>query len=181
MKNTKTAFKFFTITEWKEEEKYLQQQHTKGWEFIKVNFLGLYHFKKCKPEDVVYQLDYNPDKNKSEYINMFNDCGWEYLQDYVGYSYFRKPASKMDGNEEIFCDDSSRVDMMKRVFKGRMIPLLVIFFLIIIPNIFLQTQAGTTMVNHILAGMFIALLLLYISLFINFGYKFWKYLKSVHK
>lgn len=26
---------------------------------------------------------------------MFTDCGWEYLQDFVGYSYFRKPKAAM--------------------------------------------------------------------------------------
>lgn len=55
---------------------------------------------------------------------MFRDCGWEYLQNFVGYSYFRKAASDMDGTEEeIFCDDASRLDMIKRVFSQRMVPL----------------------------------------------------------
>jgi len=46
---------------------------------------------------VVYQLDYNQEgrSHKEEYIQMFTDCGWEYLQDFVGYSYFRKPKAAM--------------------------------------------------------------------------------------
>lgn len=126
MKKTKTEFKYFTIPEWKREEKYLREQHKNGWEFVSVNFPGLYHFKKCEPKDVIYQLDYNSDSvaQKSEYIQMFRDCGWEYLQNFVGYSYFRKAASDMDGTEEeIFCDDASRLDMIKRVFSQRMVPL----------------------------------------------------------
>ena len=130
MKNTKTEVRFFTITEWEKEQDYLRQQHQKGWKFVRVNFIGLYHFEKCEPEDVIYQLDYNPEglEHKEEYVQMFRDCGWEYLQDYVGYSYFRKAAALMDGEEEIFCDDASRADMMRRVFKGRMIPLFIVFF-----------------------------------------------------
>lgn len=51
MENFKTEIKFFSIPEWKKEEKYLREQHKKG---------------------------------------------WEYLQNYVGYSYFRKAASEME-------------------------------------------------------------------------------------
>lgn len=56
MKDTKTVFKFFTITEWKKEEDYLRREHKNGWKFVGVNFIGLYHFVKCDPEDVIYQL-----------------------------------------------------------------------------------------------------------------------------
>ena len=145
MKDTKTEFKYFSILEWKKEEKYLREQHKNGWEFVSVNSIGLYHFKKCTPQDVIYQLDYNPESvtQKNEYVQMFQDCGWEYLQNYVGYSYFRKAASEMDGTEEeIFCDNASRLDMMKRVYKQRMIPLVCSFFLIIIPQIIMQSQVG---------------------------------------
>lgn len=34
---------------------------------------------------MIYQLDYNPDgkKNQEEYVQMFEDCGWEYLKDFA--------------------------------------------------------------------------------------------------
>ena len=183
MKNTKTEIRFFSITEWKKEENYLREQHKNGWEFVKVNGFCLYHFQKCEPKDTVYQLDYNPDSlyQKSGYIQMFRDCGWEYLQNYVGYSYFRKAASEMgDTEEEIFCDDASRLDMMKRVFKGRMIPLVTIFFLIIIPQIFMQSQVHMP-INHYLMVFFCVMFVLYLGLFISFAIPFWKYYRSAHK
>ncbi len=183
MKNTKTEIRFFPIPAWKKEEYYLREQHKNGWKFVKVNGLCLYHFQKCDPKDVVYQLDYNPDSTfqKSEYIQMFRDCGWEYLQNYVGYSYFRKAASEMDGTEEeIFCDDASRLDMMKRVFTGRMIPLLVIFFLVIIPQIIMQSQIHTP-TNHNMMVFFCVMFGLYLGMFISFAIPFWKYYKSAHK
>ena len=105
MKGKKTEMKFFPIPQWKKEERYLREQHRKGWRFVKVNGLCLYHFEKCEAEDVIYQLDYNPDAitQKSEYVQMFQDCGWEFLQNFMGYSYFRKAAREMDGrDEEIF-------------------------------------------------------------------------------
>lgn len=120
---TKKTFRYFTIFEYEKEQNYLRNMHQAGWKFVKVSGFGIYHFEKCIPEDVIYQLDYNPDgiKHKDEYVTMFSDCGWEYLQDYVGYSYFRKPASETIGTEEIFCDNDSRLQMLKRVYKDRAI------------------------------------------------------------
>ena len=133
MKNTnycKKFFRYFSIFEYEKEEKYLREMHKSGWRFLKVTGLGVYHFEKCIPADVIYQLDYNQDskEHKDEYLQMFSDCGWEYLQNYAGYSYFRKPAADMNGDEEIFCDNESKLQMMERVLKGRMTPLLILFF-----------------------------------------------------
>lgn len=182
MKDTKTELRFYSIPEWKKEEIYLRKQHKNGWKFNKIIFPGFYHFEKCEPEDVVYQLDYNQDgiSHKEEYVKMFNDCGWEYIQDFAGYSYFRKPVSEMDGDEEIFCDDASRADMLKRVFVGRMTPLLSMFFLVIIPQIYMLSQQNTP-VHHTLAVFFIFMFVLYLFMFIYFGLSFLKYWKKVHK
>lgn len=118
---TKKTFKFFSIFEHEKEEDYLRKMHLLGWKFVKVSGFAVYHFEKCVPEDVIYRLDYNKDgiKNKDEYVRMFNDCGWEYLQDYVGYSYFRKPALAAAGTNEIFCDEDSKQQMFKRVCKDK--------------------------------------------------------------
>ena len=182
MKNTKTRFQYFSILQWKEEQEYLREQHKQGWKLVRVDLIGRYLFEKCEPEDVVYQLDYNPegDGHKAAYVQMFEDCGWEYLQDYVGYSYFRKPVSQMKEEEEIFCDDASRADMMKRVFKGKMIPLACILLLVILPNIYMQSRINTVS-SHILLGVLIALLAIYAVLFASFGIRLWKYMKSLHQ
>lgn len=180
MKDKKTKIRFFTVAQWQQEQEFLRQEHNNGWKFTSLNALGCYHFEKCEPQDVVYQLDYNPDgiAHKAEYVQMFRDCGWEYLQDYFGYSYFRKPVSAMDGNEEIFCDDSSRLDFMKRVFRWRIIPLIIIFFCVIVPQIFLQYRNGYTL-SKIITGIYVVLGVIYLILFLHFAIQFWKYLKSL--
>lgn len=73
----KKQFKWFTIFEYEKEQDYLREMHKSGWKFIKVIGLGMYHFEKCIPQDVVYQLDYNKDglAHKDEYLKMFDDCG----------------------------------------------------------------------------------------------------------
>ena len=116
----KTTVKFFSVVDWEEEQNYLREMHRRGWKFVRLTALCFYHFVKCEPEDVIYQLDYNADgvEHKDEYVQLFADCGWEYLQDYMGYSYFRKSASQTEGAEEIFCDDASRLQMFERVGRG---------------------------------------------------------------
>lgn len=181
-RDRKTEIRFFSVPEWRKEQDYLRERHQNGWKFVKVNFPGIYHFEKCEPEDVIYQLDYNQEgiAHKMEYIQMFDDCGWEYLQDLAGYSYFRKPVSQMDGEEEIFCDDSSRLDMMTRVLRGRMLPLIVIFLCIIIPQLFIQGQYNHYM-STILFYTFLMMFILYLGIFASFGYQFWKYWKTLRK
>lgn len=170
---TKKQFKFFTIFQVEEEQEYLRRMHQKGWKFVGVSFLVIYNFVSCEPEDVVYQLDYNKEgiANKAEYVQMFKDCGWEYLMDFVGFSYFRKPACNMSGEEEIFSDDESRLAMVDRIYKGRMIPLLVLFFTIVLPQFIMQSLHG----EYALAIVFLCILILYLTIFVGFVVKRKKY------
>ena len=82
----KKEFKYLTIFKYEEEQEYLRDMHKHGWKLVKISGIGIYHFEECEPEDVVYQLDYNLQKN-DEYFQMFKDCGWEYLFDFAQYSY----------------------------------------------------------------------------------------------
>ncbi|NCC64433.1 MAG: DUF2812 domain-containing protein [Spirochaetia bacterium] len=166
MKQTSWAFKVFTIMEFEEEGEYLREQQKKGWKLTAIRFPGIYYFVRCDAMDVVYQLDYNQEgrAHKDTYVQMFKDCGWEYLFDYVGYSYFRKNATEMKHDESIYCDNTSRLDMIRRIFKTRMIPLLFFFFLVILPNLFLHFDEKFSF-------MFIAslvLLVVYGLVFTNF-------------
>lgn len=167
---TKKEFKIFTIANHKEEEQYLRQQHNAGWRFVKVTGIGTYHFEKCQPEDVVYQLDYNQEasSDKSEYIRMFADCGWDYIQEFFGYSYFRKRAADMNGEEEIFCDDASRLAMMERVYKGRLVPLLVVFFAVLLPQFVSNLSSG----NYGVAMFLGVVLSLYVVIFVYFAVRY---------
>lgn len=184
MGKTKTEFKWFTIPEYRKEEEYLSEMHRKGWKFKKVTFPGFYHFEQCEPENITYRLDYNQEgvANKTEYVQMFADCGWEYLFDFVGYSYFRKVSDGTDLNEEIFCDDESRLDMMKRVYRGRVLPLIIIFFCVILPQLMMNTtgHAGGGIVQDVLSSMLLILGFVYIILFASFSVQFYQYEKLIH-
>ena len=160
---TKKEWKYFSIFNHEKEQEYLREQHKQGWKFIKVTGIGTYHFEECQSEDVVYQLDYNQEgsKHREEYIQMFSDCGWEYIQEFVGYSYFRKAFADMNDEEEIFCDDVSRLAMLERVYKGRVLPLLVLFTACLLPQFILNFANG----RYFLAASMGGILLIYIVFF----------------
>lgn len=177
MSNRKLKINWFSIPDWKREEVWLNKQHLKGWKFVSFVPPCFYKFEKCEPENVVYQLDYNQEglKEKTDYIQIFEDCGWEYITDSVGYSYFRKSASQMNGPEEIFCDDQSRMDMIRRVFKGKMIPLLALFLCIIVPQLCINYHRA--IYGEEIVWLFFAfggLLAIYLIIFINFAIAYWK-------
>ena len=94
-----------------------------------------------------------------------------YCRKFVGYSYFRKPLKDMNGEEEIFSDDASKLEMMDRVYKGRMIPMIVIFFCCICPQLIMQAM-GEDPENAIMFKLFIVLFLLYLLIFYRFAKKY---------
>ena len=179
MNNKKINFRVFTITQYRQEENYLSKMHEKGWKFISVTFPGFYKFEKCTPSKTSYRLDYNKEArhNMRDYIQMFADCGWDHILDFVGYSYFRKENCSNDKDEEIFSDDSSRLDMMNRVFKGRITPLIIIFICVIIPQL-CQTAFGHLGTN-VFMGFFIFMALLYLIIFTVIGFQYYKFEKKV--
>lgn len=170
---TKKQRKFFTIFQYEQEQDYLRQMHRAGWKLTQVTGLCMYHFEKCQPQDVIYQLDYNRDglAHREEYLQMFADCGWQYIQDYMGYSYFRKPAGEAGMAEEIFCDEESRFQMMQRVMKGRMTPLLAIFFCVLLP------QLISNLINrhYVIAAFMGLMLVLYLALFAACAIQYLRY------
>ncbi len=136
---TFTEFRYFVLTDYEIEEEYLRRMHRDGWKLTRVNLPGFYHFEKCEPEDVIYRIDFRPQEKteKEAYTRLFEDYGWEYLQDVNDFSYFRKPAAAVqnENDAEIFNDNASRLAMLKRIFRRRMIPVTVLFFCCLIPNI----------------------------------------------
>ena len=125
-------FQWFSLTDYEKEEAFLREKHIQGYKLIKVTLPGFYYFERCEPEDVVYKLDFNPQSTveKERYVQMYADYGWEYLQDLNDYSYFRKSACNAEEHDlTIFSDDQSKLDMLKRIFFKRMVPILFIFLL----------------------------------------------------
>ena len=99
---TKKAFKLFTIFQYKEEQDYLRKMHQSGWKFIKVSKLSVYHFEKCIPEDVIYQLDYNRDgiKNIDEYVRCSTIAVGNICNAIPDIAIFENPQRKQQGQRK---------------------------------------------------------------------------------
>ena len=179
---TKREFRFYTLAEYDKEQKYLERRHREGWKFVRVSGYGIYHFEKCEPCGYVYQLDYNKEgiKDRGEYIQMFADCGWEHVADYVGYSYFRKPIADMNGEEEIFDDNNSKVEMMQRIFVGKVIPLVVMIMLYLFLQFYLP-KVLEGLILTVLLYVMRCILILYVMVMIHFFAKYFKYRRSIKK
>lgn len=119
--------------------------------------------------------NYHPDGPLSDYLQIFADCGWEYVESFSGYHYFRKSLAQMtDGEETIFCDRASRLDMIHRVFRRRVVPLMCIFVCILLPQLFLSHQLSRT----IFTGIFGVLFVLYLVIFLQFGLQYRRLLQQ---
>ena len=136
-KQLKREFRLFTIAEYEKEEAYLARKHREGWRLVTAAMPGWYTFEACEPEEVIYQLDYNSTQGeeKEQYLQMFADCGWEYVDEMNGWRYFRKPLAQADGDEAIFSSDASRLELLGRVFRTRMLPVLLLFFGVDVPMV----------------------------------------------
>lgn len=111
----------FYISEFTEEEKWLECQHESGWKFVKTDG-KTYEFEKCLEEDWVYQLDFKASNiAEKDYLQMFADYGWEYIQHYDHWFYFRKKKAGDDEDYSIFSDNESKIEMCQRVIKGRLL------------------------------------------------------------
>ena len=185
MGDTKTVFKYFTIPQYRQLEEYLSFMHRNGWKLNDISSPGLYHFDKCAPEAVSYRLDYNKEgiRSKREYVRKLAAYGWEHVGDFVGYSCFRKTDGTGSNKEDLFCNDATRLDMMKRVFRGRIIPLIFLFAMVIMPQLMVNA-AGlgiNPFVLDIVSFVFLGLAIVYLAFFSVFAYHFCQYEKKVSK
>ena len=165
MAETMTKWKFFTLCDYEKEEAFLTRMHQQGWKLVSFG-IGCYTFERCEPAQYAYRIDFAAEyTNKEEYLQMFRDYGWEYLGELNDFTYFRQNADNLtEAETEIFSDNESRFQMMSKVLRWKMLPILVIFFLCMCP-IILRVFSGEI---HSLSvcGAYGFLVLLYLILFL---------------
>ena len=74
-------------------------------------------------------------------------------------------------------DDESRLDMMKRVYRGRIIPLIVIFLCAVTPQFILNLIGydGGSQLQTVFAVVFGGIFVLYVVIFVRFGIAYKRY------
>lgn len=177
----KIVYRIFTIADYEREALYFREMHAKGWKLRKVSysillFVVKYTFEKCQPEQVSYQLDFYPmeKSERSSYLQLFKDCGWEHITDFNGFSYFRKAHSEIesDAEFEIYNDAVGKLAVVKRILIMRMLPILLLF-LALLP-IFSKFLSGGSSFSWELFLIFIIDCVLLIVFAIQISYIFWR-------
>ena len=165
------------------EALYFREMHAKGWKLRKVSYSILlfavkYTFEKCQPEQTSYQLDfYSMEKSeRTSYLQLFKDCGWEHITDFNSFSYFRKAHSEIESNAEfeIYNDAAGKLAMVNRILRLRLVPVLLLLA-IHIPFLFILLDRSNTfdLWKFLMVGVdiFLSLILLLIVAYIS--WKLW--------
>ena len=165
-------FHVFVLPEYEQEEEFLREKSRQGYHLVQVRMPGMYYFEKGEPKDTVYRLDFNPqtDSEKDSYIQMYKDYGWEYIQDLNEYSYFRKDAGTAAEEElEIFNDNGSRLEMVERIFRKKMLPMTLIFLFcsVIFLNYLLSVGTGIHPFMMVISVLDCILILLYVYVLVR--------------
>lgn len=169
----KTLIRFFTIADYEEEEIWLRNQHRNGWRLVKMTPPCFYVFESCEPLDVIYRLDYKNSGQTKEYLQMVEDFGWEYFEQCFGWLHFRKPAEAVesDNEGELFSDNASRIDMVSKIVKTRLMPIAIIFLCCVIPNLMISISGGMSVFSGFFGVFFGIMFVLYVVLIAHCGVK----------
>ena len=179
----KIVYRIFTIADYEREALYFREMHAKGWKLRKVSYSILlfavkYTFEKCHPEQVSYQLDfYSMEKSeRTSYLQLFKDCGWEHITDFNSFSYFRKAHSEIESAAEfeIYNDAAGKLAMVNRILRLRLVPVLLLLA-IHIPFLFILLDRSNAydLWKFLVVGLdiFLSLILLLIVAYIS--WKLW--------
>ena len=179
----KIVYRIFTIADYEREALYFREMHAKGWKLRKVSYSILlfavkYTFEKCQPEQVSYQLDFYPmeKSERASYLQLFKDCGWEHITDFNSFSYFRKAHSEVESAAEfeIYNDATNKLDMVNRILRLRLVPVLLLLAIHILLLFMLLDRSNTfDLWKFLVVGLdiFLSLILLLIVAYIS--WKLW--------
>jgi hypothetical protein len=152
-------FKWFWAWQDDKEEAWLNQKANKGLLLERVSFPGIYHFRQGKPGQYVYRLDFQSlrAKDRESYFQLFEDAGWEHVEDMGGWIYFRYEVS---GNEipDIYSDQESKLGKYTRlmIYLAAFLPIM----MILLPRIDRLEYLGPVALP-LLEGISAIILLLY--------------------
>ena len=133
-KTTRRVFRIFMAWNDEKEGRWLAEQERAGWRLKAVGCIS-YLFEQAQPAEVAYRLDYGPGKlpDRSEYLGLFQDAGWEHVGTRKRWQVFRKPV--VDGRvPEIYTDPRSRIAMYRRLM-GLMVAMLAMLGIITAVNL----------------------------------------------
>ncbi|MFZ2532430.1 MAG: DUF2812 domain-containing protein [Streptococcus suis] len=162
---TKIECKVFFITDFEQEAAYLTGMHNAGWKLVAIRMGMWYIFEECPPENVVYQLDFRPEKKEEQsvYEQMYRDYGWEHVTDCNHFGIFRKAGV---GDTELYSDLKTKKAMVGRIFKRRYLLSLAIYCLTL-PTFLIHSPILAVVISSI-----------YLPLLTVLGLRFYRIMKT---
>lgn len=110
----KRVFRVMLAWNDQKEQRWLSEQARAGWHVERMGLVG-YTLIKGTPAEIAYRLDVGPPRgDRTEYLGLFRDAGWEHVGCRGIWHLFRKPV--VDGDvPEIHTDPESRIAMYRRL------------------------------------------------------------------
>ncbi|NVD71487.1 DUF2812 domain-containing protein [Duganella sp. BJB480] len=118
MENGTVVRKFKLWFVWQDEkhEQWLQRMAAQGLHLRDTNCIGLHTFVRGAPADVAYRWDVGRQRRDPEYMQLFQDAGWEYVASTMGWHCWRK-TRKAGAVMEIFTDNAGRIRKYRTVLR----------------------------------------------------------------
>lgn len=127
-------FKWFWDDNDHQMERWLQDMarqglHLKGVTCLRTVFI----FERGEPLDAAYRVDFLLLRKDPEYVQLFNDAGWEHVDESLGWQFWRSP---MVGGRvpEIFTDAESQIKKYRRLLYLFALGCLPMFFVVSDPR-----------------------------------------------
>ncbi len=179
-KELKKCTRFFTLTDYEKEEQWLREMANKGWMLNSVN-VWFYTFVRITPKDIVFKLDFQDTREEpeEEYLKMLEDYGWAYLTSVNNYRYLYKEATGDEAENELYSDNASKLDMLQRIVKCKVLPVMCIFLCCVVPG-FIRVIEGDYSSNG-WNIFWIAMMLVYIFIFVKVGLGYGRLYKKYHE
>lgn len=90
---------------------------------IHVSKAHFYIFERGLSEKVVYQLDFAG--TSKDYLQLYQDYGWQYCGSCDNWNYFRKPQAAMNDliDSQLFSDQDSKRLFVQKIVIWRILPI----------------------------------------------------------
>ncbi|CEI82744.1 hypothetical protein J18TS1_35880 [Oceanobacillus oncorhynchi subsp. incaldanensis] len=159
----KKVKKLFTVWKFAEEEQWLNEMASDGWELVKVSVPN-YRFIKSTPNKYIYRLELlDPKltkKERKDYIDFMEETGAEKIGEFSNWIYFRKNAEL--GEFNIFSDLDSRIVHLKRMFQRLLAGFISIITILIFSTVLMINNSTPYILSMITTVIFVLILCLFL-------------------
>ena len=114
---TKRYFRYFTIADYEQEEKWINSMSRCGWNLLRTNGL-IYTFEKGEPGEYIYKIDLPRESmtnvEADAYYKFMEECGIELVTTHKMWRYLRKKST--DGPFDMANNAMVQLSMVNRAY-----------------------------------------------------------------